>query len=234
MPKQHNILLVEDEESLATGLEFNLEAEGYKVTWVKDGRTGLEKALSQNYDLIILDIMLPHVDGFEVAEKVRRKDPQLPILMLTARSGIQDRLKGLELGADDYLSKPFHLEELLLRIEGMLRRKRWYVKSNENLPEFRFGQNHIDFRTLQAVAGNRTFRLTPQEAVLMKYFIEHKNEVVSRKELLENVWQVNPDIETRTVDNFITRLRKYFEPHPGRPAYFKSVRGAGYIFTPES
>ena len=233
MPEQPKILLVEDEESLATGLEFNLQAEGYSVTWVKDGRKALEEALNNPYDLIILDIMLPHVDGFEVAERVRRKDPQLPILMLTARSGIQDRLKGLELGADDYLSKPFHLEELLLRIEGMLRRKRWYMKSMEDVPEYRFGQNHIDFRALKAYTGKRTIRLTPQEAVLLKYFIEHRDQVVSRKELLENVWHVNPDIETRTVDNFITRLRKYFEPHPEQPVYFRSIRGAGYLFSPE-
>lgn len=234
MNNKQKILLVEDEDSLAVGLEFNLKSEGYDVTWVKDGREAITAVFGEQYDLIILDIMLPHIDGFEVAEKVRQKDPQLPILMLTARSGIRDRLKGLELGADDYLSKPFHLDELLLRVKGMLKRKRWYVESNESLPEFRFGQNHINFKTFRAICGKKTIQLTPQEAVLLKYLIEHRDRIVTRKELLENVWHVNPDVETRTVDNFITRLRKYFEPHPERPVYFKSVRGAGYIFTPES
>lgn len=234
MSKSPRILLVEDEDSLAIGLKFNLTAEGYRIDRAKDGHQALETVFSHSYDLVILDIMLPGPDGFEIARTIREKDPRLPILMLTARSGLDDRLKGLEIGADDYLVKPFHLEELLLRINGMLRRKEWYAESAESLPEFRFGENRINFRTLEAVSGQETIRLTPQEAMLLRYLIEHRDKVVSRKELLENVWHVNPDIETRTVDNFITRLRKYFEPRPDTPRFIKSVRGAGYQFTEDT
>jgi len=225
-----HILLVEDEDSLAVGLEFNLREEGYRISRAKDGRQALEMVFSEKFDLIILDIMIPHVDGFEVARRVREKDVQIPILMLTARSGVKDRIKGLETGADDYLPKPFHLEELLLRVQGMLRRKQWYSNSVDQLPEYEFGKNHIDFKSFSAHTPDQEINLTYQEAMLLKYLIEHKNQVVSRKELLENVWHINPEIETRTVDNFIKRLRKYFEPHPERPVYFKSVRGAGYQF----
>jgi len=234
MTKSTKILLVEDEESLAVGLEFNLKAEGYNVTRVDNGRHALALTHSEVFDLIILDIMIPFVDGFEVAKDVRKRDPQIPILMLTARASIKDRLKGLETGADDYLTKPFHLEELLLRVQGMLRRKRWYSHSTEALPEFRFGNNYVNFRTFQANAGKKQVTLTYQEAMLLKYLIENKDQIVSRKELLEEVWHVNPEIETRTVDNFINRLRKHFEPNPENPVYFKSIRGAGYMFSTTS
>jgi DNA-binding response OmpR family regulator len=227
---QKRILLVEDEDSLAVGLEFNLKEEGYSISRVKDGRQALETVFSESFDLIILDIMIPHIDGFEVAKKIREKNAQIPILMLTARAGIKDRIKGLETGADDYLPKPFHLEELLLRVQGMLRRKEWYTNSSERLPNYRFGKNFINFKSFTAISGNKQFNLTYQEAMLLRYLIEQKDKVVSRKELLENVWHINPDIETRTVDNFIKRLRKYFEPNPEKPIYFKSIRGAGYKF----
>lgn len=230
MFKGKKILLVEDEESLAIGLEFNLKQEGYKIIRAHDGKKALEYFESQEFDLIILDIMLPFVDGFEVAAIIRERLPQIPILMLTARSAARDRVKGLEIGADDYLTKPFHLKELLLRVHGMLKRKMWYQSSIEKMPIYRFGIHEIHFEDLTAHSGERVFRLTPHEALVLKYLIDHKGKVVSRKELLENVWQIRTDVETRTVDNFIARLRKYFEPNPEKPEYLISIRSAGYMF----
>jgi two-component system alkaline phosphatase synthesis response regulator PhoP len=230
MKPDNKILLVEDEETMAIGLEYNLSAEGYRVTWVSDGKQALKKIGSEEFDLVILDIMLPYVDGFEVAEKIRSNDPQMPILMLTARTGLKDRLKGLEIGADDYMVKPFHLEELLLRIKGMLKRKRWYASSVDNMPEFTFGNNQINFENLTCQCGQKEIQLTAREAILLKYLIDNEGKVLSRKELLEQVWNVNSEIETRTVDNFIVRLRKYFEDDPENPVFIKSVRGVGYIF----
>jgi len=224
------ILLVEDEETLAVGLEYNLTEEGHAVSRAKDGREALKLFNSEKFDLIILDIMLPYVDGFEIAEKVREIDPQIPILMLTARTTKDDKVKGLETGADDYITKPFHLKELLLRVRGMLKRKEWYRKVSTEMPVVEFGKNKINFENLSFSNGKNDFKLTHQEAMVMKYLIENKGKIVSRKELLENVWHMNPDIETRTVDNFIARLRKYFEEYPSNPVYIKSVRGAGYMF----
>ena len=224
------ILLVEDEENLALGLEYNLTAEDYKVMWAKDGREALKLFEENKFDLIILDIMLPYFNGFEIAQKVRETQPQMPILMLTARTQIEDRVKGLELGADDYLTKPFHLKELLLRIKGMLKRKSWYQKVVIENPIYKFGNNEINFENLKCTKGKKDFQLTSYEAMIMKYLIENKDKVVTRKELLENVWNMNPDIETRTVDNFIARLRKHFEDDPSDPKFIVSVRSAGYMF----
>lgn len=224
------ILLVEDEESLATGLEYNLSEEGYKVDWAKDGKQAIEMFNKSDYDLIILDIMLPYQNGFEVAAKVRAKDPQIPILMLTARTTVDDKVKGLEIGADDYITKPFHLQELLLRIKGMLKRKNWYVKSIRQNPVYKIGNCEINFDNLKFRKGKSEFNLTHFEAILLKYLIENKGRVISRKELLENVWNMNPEVETRTVDIFISRLRKYFEDDPANPVYIKSIRSSGYIF----
>lgn len=225
------ILIVEDEETLAVGLEYNLSEEGYAVVRADDGRKALEYFESQEFDLIILDIMLPFYDGFEVAQKIREKSPKIPILMLTARTSVKDRVKGLEIGADDYLTKPFHLQELLLRISGMLRRKMWYTSSTNAQPVVVFGDNEINFENLTCRAGERKIRLTHREAMILKYLIEHRGKIVSRKELLENVWNISSEIETRTVDNFIMRLRKYFEPNPSKPVYIKSIRSAGYMFS---
>ncbi len=224
------ILLVEDEESLAIGLEYNLTEEGYAVTLAADGKQAIECFASESFDLVVLDIMLPYLDGFQVAEKMREKSPQIPILMLTARSGLRDRLKGLEIGADDYMTKPFHLDELLLRVKGMLRRKQWYqTKTNEN-PVVRIGSHTIHFDTLICQSGKTEFQLTSHEAMVLKYLIENPDRIVSRQELLENVWQIHSEVETRTVDIFIARLRKYFEPDPKKPRFFKSIRSAGYMF----
>lgn len=229
--KDSNILLVEDEESLAIGLEYNLIQEGYNVQWAKDGREALDYYSKNEYDLILLDIMLPYHDGFEIAEKVRTRSPQIPILILTARTSANDRVQGLESGADDYMTKPFHLQELLLRVKGMLKRKSWYKTTSAAQPFYSFGHNEINFENLTCRTGDKHFRLTQREAMVMKYLIENKGKIVTRKELLENVWNISSEIETRTVDNFIVRLRKYFEINPSKPVYIKSVRSSGYIFS---
>lgn len=233
METKSKILLIEDEESLAKGLEYNLILEGYEVDWADNGKSGLEKFNEIEFDLIILDIMLPFIDGFEVAKSIREVDPQMPILMLTARVDAKDKVAGLEHGADDYMTKPFNLDELLLRIRGMLRRKAWYKTVSNTIPLYTFGNNRIDFQKLIGENREKKIQLTQKEAMILRYLVERKNEVVTRKELLENVWHTNPNIETRTVDNFIVRLRKYFEEDPGNPFYFKSVRSAGYMFSEE-
>jgi len=227
---QHKILLVEDEENLAHGLEYNLSEEGYKVSLAKDGREAIKLFDENEFDLIVLDIMLPYFNGFEIAKHIRVKHPQMPILMLTARTGVEDRVKGLELGADDYLTKPFHLKELLLRIKGMLKRKNWYSSVVAPEPIYKFGNSEINFDNFKCKKGKTEFQLTSYEAMIMKYLLVNKNKVVTRKELLENVWNMNPDVETRTVDNFIVRLRKHFEDDPSNPKYIISVRSAGYMF----
>ncbi|MBZ0182020.1 MAG: response regulator transcription factor [Melioribacteraceae bacterium] len=225
------ILLIEDEESLALGLDYNLTEEGYYVVWADNGKSGIEKFLTDNYDLIILDIMLPYLDGFEVAKKIRESDPKMPILILTARANAVDKIKGLEIGADDYITKPFNLDELLLRIKGMLKRKAWYNNLIEVNSIYKFGNNEINFDKLICKVNEDAFPLTQREAMVMQYLIERKDKIVTRQELLENVWHINPDIETRTVDNFIARLRKYFEDDPSNPVYIKSVRSVGYTFS---
>lgn len=225
------ILLVEDEEILAEGIIFNLKKNGYDVDHVADGQAALDAAFSNKYDLVLLDIMLPYIDGFEVARRIREAFPLLPILILTARTAVKDRVKGLEIGADDYLTKPFHLKELLARIRAMLRRSEWYRSSEPRGERYRFGDNEINFSDFSCRAGDRRFKLTQKEAMLMKYLIESRGQIVSRQELLENVWNISAEIETRTVDIFIARLRKYFEPNPKKPVYIKSVRSAGYLFS---
>jgi len=224
------ILLVEDEETLAVGLEYNLTEEGYKVTWAKDGKKALDFFKTTEFDLIILDIMLPYFDGFEVAKQIREESPEIPILMLTARAHVNDKVHGLAIGADDYMTKPFHLQELLLRVKGMLKRKKWYKEVSISQPIYRFGDNEINFENLQATAKDQVFLLTAHEAMVLKYLIQNKGKIVSRKELLEKVWNITSDVETRTVDNFIARLRKYFEPDPAKPVFIKSIRSAGYLF----
>ena len=228
--KGSRILLVEDEDSLAIGLEYNLTSEGYQVTRAADGRQAAKLVTAAEFDLVILDIMLPYLDGFELAALIRSKSPQLPILILTARTGVKDRLKGLELGADDYLAKPFHLQELLLRLQGMLKRKMWYKDLSVIAGIYRVGQAEINFENLTATRDDQEIHLTLREAMVLKYLIENKGKIISRQEILEKVWKQAPDIETRTVDNFIVRLRKYFEPDPENPVYIKSIRGAGYMF----
>lgn len=228
--QNNRILLVEDEESLAIGLEYNLNQEGYEVNRAADGKAALDLIQSQEFDLIVLDIMLPYYDGFELAKIIRDRSPQMPILMLTARTAVKDRIKGLELGADDYMTKPFHLQELLLRVKGMLKRKQWYQDLPDIGPVVRFGDNEVNFETLICQTKKQQMRLTPHEALVLKYMIHQKGKIVSRKELLEKVWNISSEVETRTIDNFIARLRKYFESDPANPVHIKSIRGAGYQF----
>jgi len=232
--KGSKILLVEDEDSLAQGLEYNLIAEGYAVFRAADGKKALELYETGTFDLVILDIMLPFYDGFEIAEKIRAQSPQIPILMLTARTNAIDRIRGLELGADDYLTKPFNLTEFLIRVQRMLKRKMWYKEITDSQPIYRFGENEINFADFSAIAGKRQVKLTSREAMVLKYLIERKGEIVSRKELLKEVWHIeSEEVETRTVDAFIVRLRKYFEPNPAKPQYIVSIRSEGYLFIDE-
>ena len=230
MKNGYRILVVEDEQTLARGLEYNLDAEGYAITVSVDGKDALTRLQNQQFDLVILDIMLPYVDGFDVAEQIRQKDQQLPILFLTARSGIKDKIKGLEIGADDYMTKPFHLEELLLKVKRMLYRKSWYRESSGSVPSYKIGDCMVNFDSLGCSCPDKDIQLTLHEAMLLKYLVENKGRAVPRGELLDKVWNVSSEVETRTVDNFIARLRKYFESDPDNPVYITSVRGVGYMF----
>jgi DNA-binding response OmpR family regulator len=227
------ILVVEDEKNLAEGIAENLEAEGWRAEIAGDGKSGLEKILAGRYHLVILDVMLPEMDGFTVCERVREKDLETPILFLTAKGGIDDRIRGLEAGGDDYLPKPFHLKELLLRVKAVLRRWEWYAEEPAAEP-IRFGSNEFDLRTFQGRAWDGAVHtLTHKEAMILKALAERPHEVISREDLLEKVWGYDVYPSTRTIDNFILRLRKRFEPDPEKPRYFHTVRGVGYRFVPE-
>lgn len=225
--KKH-ILIVEDEEHLADALSHNLQFEGYSTTQAVDGEEGLKLAQNIQFDLIILDVMMPKLDGFEVCRRLRATGNKVPILFLTAKSSDADRLLGLKLGADDYLAKPFLLEELMLRIQGIFRRQDWYGTPPEEQEVFSFDGNEVNFRTYEAVAKGRTIRLTEKECMLIKLLIERKNQVVSREEILERVWGYRFSTSSRTIDNFIVRLRRYFEENPKQPKFIQSVRGVGY------
>lgn len=227
----NKILLAEDEKNLLSVIRLNLELEGYKVVAFSDGLQAWTKFKSGDYRLIILDVMLPGMDGFELCKNIRKVDKQTPVLFLTARGSAEDRIAGLKMGADDYLVKPFHLEELLLRVKGLLKRT-----GNEGVSKladsYSFGGNVINFRTYEAVIkdGN-TVEMTKREADLLMLLIEKKNEVVPREEILEKVWGYENPSSSRTVDNYIVAFRKYFEKDPRNPRYFHSIRGVGYKFT---
>lgn len=223
-----HILLVEDEEGLGKALQFNLEAENYHVTWVRDGKSALGSFNSETFDLIILDIMLPYIDGFTIAREIRTQNRLLPIIMLTARNQIRDKLHGLELGADDYITKPFHLRELMLKVKRLLERKLLQESRLTSTATFTLGDRIVDFSSLEIRVGERVESITSYEAMVLRYLIEHQNQVVSRGELLKEVWNLEEDTETRTVDIFISRLRKLLEPDPKNPRYLISVRGVGY------
>jgi two-component system alkaline phosphatase synthesis response regulator PhoP len=229
--KKH-ILIVEDEEHLAEALAHNLQFEGYSTTVANDGDQGLRLAQSVHPDLIILDIMMPKTDGLEVCRRLRAGGSRVPILFLTAKSSDADRLLGLKVGADDYVAKPFLLEELILRIQGIFRRQEWYKTAPEDREAFSFGDNRVNFRTYEATTADRTIQLTEKECMLMKLLVERRNQVVSREEILERVWGYRFSTSSRTIDNFIVRLRRYFEQDPKQPVHIHSVRGVGYRFTP--
>ncbi len=230
--KKH-ILIVEDEEHLAEALAHNLQFEGYSTTVAYDGMEGLRATQSIQFDLVILDIMMPKLDGLEVCRRIRATGSRVPILFLTARSSDADRLLGLKVGADDYVAKPFLLEELILRIHGIFRRQDWYRSPIEQQEVFDFGDNQISFLTFEATAKGRTISLTEKECMLMKLLIERKNQVVSREEILERVWGYRFSTSSRTIDNFIVRLRRYFEDDPKSPKFIHSIRGVGYRFSLE-
>lgn len=238
------ILVVEDEAHIAEGLRFNLEAEGHSVEIAGTGETGLKRLLAdhESFDLLVLDVMLPGKDGFTVAQELRHAQNYLPVLMLTARSRPEDVLKGFEAGADDYLPKPFNLDILIARIAGLLRRTKW-MRSNAAEPAavaepaaqdvYRFGNKVVDFVQLELRNGEQNYHLTVMEMELLRYLIRNSGRPVSRKEILENVWNLKEDTDTRAMDNFIVRLRRYLEDEPGRPRYLLTVRGLGYQFVPE-
>ncbi len=223
------ILLVDDEENIREVVRLNLELDGYEVVTAADGKKAIQRFQEEHFDLLILDVMLPEIDGFSIAEQVRLSNLDVPIIMLTAKDSAQDRVTGLRRGADDYLTKPFNLEELLLRVQKLLYRK---VKSPELTPEqFNFGENHINFVTFDVKSlNNGDFELTKKEAMLLKLLVDRKNEVVSRQQILQSVWGYDVFPSTRTIDNFILSFRKYFEQDPANPKHFLSIRGVGYKF----
>ena len=230
MPKKSKILLVEDDPHLAKGLQFNLKREGYEVFVVDNGVLALNQLREKDFDLIILDLMLPKMGGLEVARTIRETNIRFPILMLTAKSSEKDREIGLEAGADDYLAKPLHLPELLLRVKGILRRSEWYKEPVHDQEIFRFDKMWVNIGTGKANGVDGEFYLTTKEVLVMKLLVKKMGDTVSREELLEKVWGYDPQTETRTVDNFIARLRKYFEKKPQQPAHIITIREKGYQF----
>lgn len=244
----NSVLVVEDEQHLADGLRFNLEAEGYTVETVSDGETALSLLLERrrSYDAIVLDVMLPGKDGFTVATELREAGYFVPVLMLTARGRPEDVLRGFESGADDYLPKPFELSVLLARLNALLRRRQWFRQdqtqaqagavapqadhTDQGPEQFTFGNLVIDFANLELRTPEQTIRLTLMEAQLLRYLVKHEGKVVSRKAILEDVWNLNEDTDTRAIDNFVVRLRKYIEDDPTKPKHLLTVRGVGYRF----
>jgi two-component system alkaline phosphatase synthesis response regulator PhoP len=232
--KTARVLVVEDEHHLAAGIAENLELEGYRVDVAHDGKSGLERIVRREHDLVVLDVMLPGMDGFAVCRRAREQGCNTPILFLTAKGELGDRLRGLDAGGDDYLAKPFHLEELLLRVKAILRRWEWYTDVPQTESVVRFGQNEFDIHSLQGRSWDGTAHaLTQKEAMILKVLSERPAEVVSREEMLEAVWGYEAFPSTRTIDNFILRLRKRFERDPSSPRFFHTVRGVGYRFTPQ-
>lgn len=244
------LLLVEDEEHLAQGLIFNLQADGYDVHHAADGESALEWLLKdkQKADVVLLDVMLPGKDGFAVAQELRAAENFVPILMLTARGRPEDVLRGFNAGVDDYLTKPFELSILLARIKSLLRRMQWQASQGDGAQpdatgnaevavpvgaNYSFAGRTVDFANLEIRALGKAVRLTLMEMGLLRYLVEHPNRVVSRKEILEKVWRVHEDTDTRAIDNFIVRLRRYIEQDPSRPEHLVTVRGVGYKFLPE-
>jgi two-component system, OmpR family, alkaline phosphatase synthesis response regulator PhoP len=225
------VLIVEDEQHLADGLRFNLEAEGYDVEVTEAGESGLEllQTRPDDFDILVLDVMLPGKDGFTVISELRAAGQLIPTLMLTARGRPEDVLRGFECGADDYLPKPFELPILIARIKGLLRRRAWsQAPKPKDVCEFE-GKS-IDFENLELHVGDKTLQLTLMEANLLRYLVQHEGQAVSRKQMLEQVWGVREDTDTRAIDNFIVRLRRYIEADPSTPRHLLTVRGIGYRF----
>ncbi len=227
------ILLVEDEIHVAEGIMMNLKTEGYTVIHVEDGNSALKIYQINEFDLIILDIMLPMIDGLEVCRRIRKNLGTEPILFLTARDSLNDKKQGLAIGADDYITKPFDLEELILRIKAIFRRQAWLKSSGTSHSKYTFKGGSIDFDSFLAESEKGQFHLTNKECLLLKFFSQHPDDVLSRDVILDAVWGYKAYPSTRTVDNFVLRFRKYFEPDSSRPIYFHTEFGTGYRFTPE-
>ena len=227
-----NILLVEDEENLHEALKLNLEMEGYSVTSAYDGNAAVKATQNEYFDLLILDIMLPELDGISVTETVRVHNNEVPILILSAKNTSADRVLGLKKGADDYLTKPFNLEELLLRVEKLISKNKKLQDKETVGDTYEFGGNRVDFKSLTAnTFKQEQVELSKKEAMLLKLLVENKDEVVTREKILQVVWGYNVYPTTRTIDNFILSFRKYFEPDTRNPQHFHSVRGMGYKYT---
>lgn len=229
----YRILLVEDEEKLRDVIKLNLELEGYQVRTAADGAVGLEAFHAGRFDLLILDVMLPYMDGFTLCQTIRLENDQVPVLFLTAKNTSQDRVQGLKIGGDDYLSKPFNLEEFLLRVEKLIQRAQALSARETKIQEFAFGACRVNFGSFEITtqAGEQKV-ISKREIMLLKLMIERKNEVVSRELILETVWGYDVYPSTRTIDNYILSFRKYFELNPKQPKHFFSVRGVGYKFIP--
>jgi DNA-binding response OmpR family regulator len=233
------ILVVEDEQHIASGLRFNLEAEGHDVSIATTGEQALASILDERraFDIVVLDVMLPGKDGFAVATALRSQGQFLPILMLTARNRPEDVLKGFEAGADDYLPKPFELAILIARINGLLRRRRWNeappVEAAAAPDVYAFEGRTLDFTAMEVHARGQSHRLTLMECDLLRYLVTHAGQPVSRRAILENVWGVHESTDTRAIDNFIVRLRRYVEDRPDSPKFLLTVRGVGYKFVPD-
>ncbi len=238
----HSVLIVEDEKHLAAGLCYNLKAEGYDVEAVGTAEEALVLLNDDRkaFDVLVLDVMLPGMDGFSLASRLRGQGQFVPILMLTARGQAQDVLRGFEAGADDYLPKPFDLAVLMARINALLRRRQWFKKDrhrvaqNDGAKVFEFDGKTIDFEALELRSGEQIVHLTLMEAELLRYLINHEGKIVSRSLILEDVWGLREDTDTRAIDNFIVRLRKYIEDEPSRPRHLLTVRGVGYKFIAEA
>jgi two-component system, OmpR family, alkaline phosphatase synthesis response regulator PhoP len=225
------ILIVDDEAHLAEGIRENLDAEGYRTSVAHDGAAGLELLRTEPFDLVVLDVMMPNMDGLELCARLRVEGIQTPVLFLTVKGAAEDRVRGFEAGGDDYLSKPFHLKELLLRVAAILRRSSWYQASGTALE---FGGNRIDFKTYEARAWDGSqHSLTHKEAMILRVLADRSGHIVTREEILDRVWGYEVFPSTRTIDNFIVRLRKRFERNAEAPAHFHTVRGVGYRFTVE-
>ena len=231
MSRAARIIVVDDEAHLADGIRENLTAEGYDAAVAYDGAAGLTAVQNGRFDLAIVDVMMPHMDGLELCASMRREGIQTPVMFLTVKGAAEDRVKGFEAGGDDYLAKPFHLKELLLRVAAILKRSRWYEDSQDALE---FGGNRIDFRTYQARAWDGSeHELTHKEAMIVQALAEKESEIVTREDILDRVWGYEVFPSSRTIDNFIVRIRKRFERDPEQPAHFHTVRGVGYRFTKE-
>jgi two-component system alkaline phosphatase synthesis response regulator PhoP len=225
------ILLVEDELSLAHNLKLNLELEGYSVSTVGDGSAAIKTFGEEKFELVILDIMIPNIDGITVCENIRLKDSETPILFLSAKNTEEDRVTGLKKGGDDYLVKPFNLEELILRVNKLISRNKAHAgETKQGFNEYSFGENYANFISYDAKGVKGEFKLTKKEALLLKLLIENKDEVVSREKIFQTVWGYSVYPSTRTIDNFVLAFRKYFEEDPKNPKHFHSLRGVGYKF----